>query len=135
MLGVETEVETTLERRSKQPQPPTESSAHPLWEISEPLRKNVWSWPWPDCGDCQAVPWCLLLKSLSPHVLHAKELNGHYQRNREKFHHSWLENKTISFCQQTAMFWLVYIEREGFFAFCVKSTKHQIIRTKRLSSL
>lgn len=63
MLGVETEVETTLERRSKQPQPPTESSTHPLWEISEPLRKNVWSWPWPDCGDCQAVPWCLLLKS------------------------------------------------------------------------
>lgn len=36
MLGVETEVETTmLETRSKQPQPPRESSTHPLSAKSE----------------------------------------------------------------------------------------------------
>lgn len=45
------------------------------------------------------------------------------ERNREKFHHSWLGNKSISFCQQTAMFWPVYIEGEGFY--CLLCKKHQ----------
>ena len=45
------------------------------------------------------------------------------ERNREKFHHSWLGNKSISFCLQTAMFWLVYIEGEGFY--CLLCKKHQ----------
>ena len=45
------------------------------------------------------------------------------ERNREKFHHSWLGNKTTSFCQQTAMFGPVYIEGEVFF--CLLCKKHQ----------
>lgn len=45
------------------------------------------------------------------------------ERNREKFHHSWLGNKAISFCQQTAIFWPVYIEGEGFY--CLLCKKHQ----------
>ena len=49
-----------------------------LCKISKPLRKNIWSWP--DCRDRQAVPWCPLLKSPSPHALHAKELHRHYHR-------------------------------------------------------
>ena len=45
------------------------------------------------------------------------------ERNREKLNHSWLGNKSISFCQQTAMFWPVYIEGEGFY--CLLCKKHQ----------
>ena len=45
------------------------------------------------------------------------------ERNREKFHHSWLGNKAMSFCQQTAIFWPVYIEEEGFY--CLLCKRHQ----------
>ena len=45
------------------------------------------------------------------------------KKNREKFHHSWLGNKSISFRQQTAMFRPVYIEGGGFY--CLLCKKHQ----------
>ena len=54
------------------------------------------------------------------------------ERNREKFHHSWLGNKSISFCQQTAIFWPVYIEGQGFY--CLLCKKHQTTNTQNKES-
>lgn len=44
------------------------------------------------------------------------------QRSKEKFRHSWLGNKGTSFCQETALFWPVYIEGAGFY--CLLCKKH-----------
>ena len=54
------------------------------------------------------------------------------ERNREKFHHSWLGNKSVSFWQQTAIFWPVYIEGQGFYCFLCK--KHQTTNTQNKES-
>lgn len=45
------------------------------------------------------------------------------ERNKEKFNHSWLGSKGISYCQKTSVFWPVYVEGAGFY--CLLCRKHQ----------
>ena len=50
------------------------------------------------------------------------------QRNREKFNHSWLGYKAISFCQKTSVSWPVHIEGAGFY--CLLCKKYQTGNTQ-----
>ena len=50
------------------------------------------------------------------------------ERNKEKFNHSWLGNKSMSFCQKTSIFWPLYVEGQGFYCFLCK--KYQTINSQ-----
>ena len=40
--------------------------------------------------------------------------------SRDNFAHSWLSDKSLSFCQTTGVFWLIYEEGQGMFCFLCK---------------
>ena len=50
---------------------------------------------------------------------------------RDKFAHCWLSDKSLSFCQTTGVFWLVYEEGQGMFCFLCK--KHNTENKKNKS--
>jgi len=52
--------------------------------------------------------------------LSEKDVSRLSTRSRDKFPHSWLSDKSLSFCQTTGVFWLIYEEAQGMFCFLCK---------------
>lgn len=52
-------------------------------------------------------------------------------RSHDKFAYSWLSDKSLSFCQTTGVFWLIYEENQGMFCFLCK--KHNTENKKNKS--
>ena len=52
--------------------------------------------------------------------LSEKEVSRLSTRSCDKFAHSWLSDKSLSFCQTTGVFWLIYEEGQGMFCFLCK---------------
>ena len=63
--------------------------------------------------------------------LSEQEVSRLSSRSRDKFAHSWLSDKSLSFCQTTGVFWLVYEEGQGMFCFLCK--KHNTENKKNKS--
>ena len=53
--------------------------------------------------------------------------------SRDRFVHSWLSDRDLSFCQRTGIYWLVYEEGRGMFCFLCK--KHDTENTKNRSKV
>ena len=123
MLDDQTEVETTTsEISSKQPQATTETPTQSVSAKSQNHSEKT-----PDHGqiaETARVHHYMFCMEKHCNDISKEEHNRiKVERNREKLHHSWLGNKAMSFCQQTAMLWPVYIEGEGFYFLLCK--KHQ----------
>ena len=54
-------------------------------------------------------------------------------RSRDRFVHSWLGDKSLSFCQTIGVFWLVYEEGQGMYCFLCK--KHNTENAKNKSKV
>ena len=54
-------------------------------------------------------------------------------RSRDRFVHSWLGDKSLSFCETTGVFWLAYEEGQGMFCFLCK--KHNTENAKNKSKV
>ena len=52
--------------------------------------------------------------------LSEQEVSCLSSRSRDKFDHTWLSNKSLSFCQTTGVFWLANEEGQGMFCFLCK---------------
>ena len=63
--------------------------------------------------------------------LSEKEVSRLSSRSRDKFAHSWLSDKSLSFCQTTGVFWLMYEEGQGMLCFLCK--KHNTENKKNKS--
>ena len=54
-------------------------------------------------------------------------------RTQDRFVHSWLGDKSLSFCQTTGVYWLVYEEGQGMYCFLCK--KHNTENSKNKSKV
>ena len=132
MLDDQTEVETTTsEISSKKPQATPET---PTQSVSAKSQNHSEKTPdhsqiaeiakqFPDVHSSRVHHYMFCMEKHCNDISKEEHNRIKVGRNREKFHHSWLGNKAMSFCQQTAMFWPVYIEGEGFY--CLLCKKHQ----------
>ena len=50
-----------------------------------------------------------------------------------KFQHSWIQKKSLSFCEKTSVWWAIYSEGEGLF--CYLCRKHDMMNTQNKSKI
>ena len=55
-------------------------------------------------------------------------------RTWERFVHSWLGDESLSFCQTTGIFWLVYEEGQGMYCFLCKKHNTENAKNKSIRS-